>query len=104
MRAESWELRFGTVPGRAEPVRGRAARLNRERGLLPFRDACAVSGSHGRHPGAARERRDLHRRLASRRGGAAAPIRLILVHDHAVRRVGLANDSNFDSGLRVVPE
>lgn len=35
---------------------------------------------------------------------SAAPIRLILVDDHAVLRAGLANVLNFDPGLRVVAE
>lgn len=35
---------------------------------------------------------------------ASAPIRLILVDDHAVLRAGLANVLNFDPGLRVVAE
>ncbi len=34
----------------------------------------------------------------------SAPIRLILVDDHAVLRAGLANVLNFDPGLRVVAE
>ena len=34
----------------------------------------------------------------------SAPIRLILVDDHAVLRAGLANVLNFDSGLKVVAE
>jgi DNA-binding NarL/FixJ family response regulator len=34
----------------------------------------------------------------------AAPIRLLLVDDHAVLRAGLANVLNFDPGLRVVAE
>lgn len=34
----------------------------------------------------------------------SAPIRLLLVDDHAVLRAGLANVLNFDAGLRVVAE
>lgn len=34
----------------------------------------------------------------------SAPIRLVLVDDHAVLRTGLANVLNFDGGLRVVAE